>query len=401
MTPHLFKRASALGLIAVAALATVVHAQPAGPRLELWRSYAGVTWAAPQPHNDVDADSASAPIAGVHMDSRSRVFVSTPRLLSAKAPSTLSLLDTRYPDGPARLRAFPSVDGNAVAAAPAAHLRNVLGFHVDHRNGWLWALDMGFVAGEQEAPAGGQKLVVYDLRSGRVVKRIALDAVADRAGSFLNDVAVDEVRKIAYISDSGLRSAPRNQAGIIVAEFASGRVRRVLHQHRSVMPADGVSVVSHGEEVWPGNPLRLGINGIALSPDRQALYWAVTTGTTVFRIPTQALLSPALSDDARAAAVVAVGDIGGNSDGIVFGRDGHLYITDVTRNGIVQLNVRTGEAALVASSDDIFWPDTATLAPGGDIVFSASRLNGHFAGTVKAGSERYQLWRLRSPGPKR
>ncbi|MGN5478601.1 hypothetical protein ACTMU2_21060 [Cupriavidus basilensis] len=33
-----------------------------------------------------------------------------------------------------------------------------------------------------------------------------------------------------------------------------------------------VKVVSHGADVWPGNPLLIGINGIALSPDADTLY---------------------------------------------------------------------------------------------------------------------------------
>jgi len=99
---------------------------------------------------------------------------------------------------------------------------------VDRHNGWLWALDQGFVAGENEAPEGGQKIMVYALETGRLVKRIGLDTVADRKGSFLNDIVVDEARKVAYVSDSGLRSAPANQAGLIVVDFASGAVRRLL-----------------------------------------------------------------------------------------------------------------------------------------------------------------------------
>lgn len=380
----------------LAATAILASAQPhaAGPQLALWRNHSGVTWAAPAPTNQADEHSVQAPIAGVHMDGRGRVFVSTPRLVSAKAPATLSILDTRFRDGPARLRAFPSVKGNAVSGAPETHLRNVLGFHVDTRNDWLWALDMGFVAGESEAPVGGQKLVVYDLKQGDVVKVVALDGVADRHGSFLNDITVDERRRIAYISDSGLRSAPANQAGIIVVDLNSSRAQRVLHRHASVMPEPGASVTSHGETVWPGNPLVLGINGIALSPDARSLYWTVTTGTKVFSVPTDVLSSPGVSDAEREAKVREVGDVGGNTDGIVFGRDGHLYVTDVSRNGIVRLDVRTGEARLVASSEKVFWPDTATVDPKGRIVFTASHLNAHFAGNVKAGDERYQFWRI-------
>jgi sugar lactone lactonase YvrE len=86
---------------------------------------------------------------------------------------------------------------------PIKSLRNVLGFYVDRKNGWLWALDMGFVAGETESPVGAQKLMVLDLKSGSTIKSIPLDGVADRKASFLNDVVVDEKRRVAYISDSG------------------------------------------------------------------------------------------------------------------------------------------------------------------------------------------------------
>ena len=39
-----------------------------------------------------------------------------------------------------------------------------------------------------------------DLRycTARLVKRIGLDGTADRKGSFLNDIAVDEARKVAW-----------------------------------------------------------------------------------------------------------------------------------------------------------------------------------------------------------
>ncbi|RAN85530.1 hypothetical protein B5P41_34500, partial [Bacillus sp. SRB_28] len=116
--------------------------------------------------------SVNAPIAGIHFDAKGTAFVSTPRLMSAEAPATLSILDTQFQSGPARLTAFPSLQGNAVNSAVDKSLRNVLGFYVDRHNGWLWALDMGFVAGETESPVGAQKLMVLDLKSGRTVKSI-------------------------------------------------------------------------------------------------------------------------------------------------------------------------------------------------------------------------------------
>jgi len=391
-------RLAALTFTAFTAFTTVpVFADTAAQiPLERWRSYKGVSWEPSRQGVDPApfAGSVNAPIAGIHFDARGRAFVSTPRLVSADAPATLSLLDTNAQSGPARLSAFPSVDGNAVDAAPDTHLRNVLGFHIDRRNGWLWALDMGFVAGQAEAPVGAQKVMVYDLRTGRTVRRIALDGVADRKGSFLNDIVVDERRRIAYISDSGLRSAPGNQAGLIVVDFASGKARRVLDRHASLLPEPGAKVVSHGAEVWPGNPLTLGINGIALSPDAGTLYWAVTTGTHAYAVPTRLLRDERASAQMLSAAVRDLGDVGGNTDGIVTDAKGKLYITDVTRNGIVKYDPATGAMSLLAADEGVLWPDTPALLPNGDLVFTASHLNGHFAGAVKAGEERYDLWRL-------
>jgi sugar lactone lactonase YvrE len=146
--------------------------------------------------------------------------------------------------------------------------------------------------------------------------------------------------------------------------------------------------------VWPGKPLVLGVNGIALSPDGGTLYWTVTTGTHLHAMPTALLRDPRTSGAKLAAAVRDLGDVAGNTDGIVTDKAGDLYITDVTNNGIVRYDPRTGALALRASDDGVRWPDTPTIGPDGGVVFTASNLNGHFAGQVKAGAERYDLWRL-------
>lgn len=371
-----------------------------GHYLERWRSYAGVSWEAPRAGQNPAPfrNSVNAPIAGLHFDGAGRAFVSTPRVVAPDAPATLSILDTAASSGPARLTAFPSAEANSIAGDPATRLRNVLGFHVDRRNGWLWALDQGWVAGEAEAPPGAQKIMVFELRSGALVKTIGLDAAANRQTSFLNDIAVDERRRIAYVSDSGLRGAPSNSAAIIIADFASGKLRRVLDRHPAVMPEPGVKVMSHGEEVWPGKPLVLGVNGIALSPDARTLYWAVTTGHAVHALPTALLRDPGATPAALEAALRSLGRVG-NTDGIVTDAVGKLYITDVSRNGIAAYDPRSGKLSLLAADEGVHWPDTAAFTPDGVLVFTASQLNRHFAGQVKPGQERYELWRLRQrPG---
>ncbi|MGH6643863.1 MAG: L-dopachrome tautomerase-related protein, partial [Bradyrhizobium sp.] len=383
MSRHTYR----MSAIVMAALSFFANAASAADTLALehWRSYAGVSWEAPKNGENPPPFSASvnAPIAGIHFDAKGIAYVSTPRLVSAAAPATLSILDTRAETGPARLTAFPSRQGNVVDAAPERSLRNVLGFYVDRRNGWLWALDMGFVAGEAESPAGSQKVLVLDLKSGRTVKRIALDGVADRRASFLNDIVVDERRRVAYISDSGSRSAPNNKVGLIVVDFATGAARRVLDRDPSLQVEPGVKVISHGADVWPGNPLLIGINGIALSPDSRTLYWTVTTGTRARAIPTAVLRKAGSTEEQISASIQDLGAVGGNTDGIVTDAIGNLYITDVTRDGIVKYDPRTKAMSLIASDEDVHWPDTPAIQPGGDLIFTSSALNDHFAGSVQ------------------
>jgi hypothetical protein len=40
------------------------------------------------------------------------------------------------------------------------------------------------------------------------------------------------------------------------------------------------------------------------------------------------------------------------------------------------------------------WPDTATIEPDGNLIFTSSNLNQHLAGAVQPGDERFEFWRL-------
>ncbi|MCZ7171377.1 hypothetical protein NK326_23600, partial [Salmonella enterica] len=94
--------------------------------------------------------------------------------------------------------------------------------------------------------------------------------------------------------------------------------------------------------------------------------------------PTRLLRDQGASPESLAAAVRDLGEVGGNTDGIVTDAKGKLYITDVTRNGIVKYDPATGTMSLLAADEGVFWPDTPALLPNGDLVFTASHLNGHF-----------------------
>ncbi|MGN5478602.1 L-dopachrome tautomerase-related protein [Cupriavidus basilensis] len=111
-------------------------------------------------------------------------------------------------------------------------------------------------------------------------------------------------------------------------------------------------------------------------------------------MPTAILRQSGSTDAQIAEQIQDLGAVGGNTDGLVTDSKGHLYITDVTRNGIVKYDPKAKSMSLVASDEGVHWPDTPAIQPGGDLVFTSSSLNDHFAGSVKPGQERYELWRL-------
>ncbi|WP_407598216.1 L-dopachrome tautomerase-related protein [Enterobacter asburiae] len=111
-------------------------------------------------------------------------------------------------------------------------------------------------------------------------------------------------------------------------------------------------------------------------------------------VPTAILRQPASTDAQITEQIRDLGTVGSNTDGIVTDEKGNLYITDVTRSGIVRYDPNTLSMSLIAASEDAHWPDTPAIRPNGDLIFTSSSLNDHFAGAVKSGEECYDLWRL-------
>jgi sugar lactone lactonase YvrE len=333
----------------------------------------------------------------VKVDRSGRVFASVARILDPRVPATLNLVVTK--NGQSVLQPFPSWEAND-ASRPEG-LRSVLGFTIDSRNR-LWALDMGYTGGEPRATPDGQKVVVFDLDSGRELRRIALpDAVADPATSFLNDIALDERRQMAYISDSGSRAEGGAAGGIIVLDLKTGAARRVLD--RSPLTGDDPErpLQVNGEPAIPGVALKVGINGIALSPDGQHLYWSITTGDAVYSVETRHLRDGKLRDKDIARHVNGPIRIGGGSDGIAVGRDGGVYVTNVTLNRVQRIDPQTRTVATIAEGPEWIWPDTMAFDAEGALWVSTNHLNLAFSGRMdfdQAGPN-FRIMRIRLDAP--
>jgi sugar lactone lactonase YvrE len=329
-------------------------------------------------------------LAGVDIDRRGRMFVTTPRWLDARVPATLSEVIVK--DGAPVLRPFPSVQANRVGDRTA--FQSVLGVEIDSRDR-MWILDMGWIAGIDATSDGAQKLVVIDLASGRELARYEFpDAIANRATSFLNDLAVDEVRGIAYITDSGNRAGSPTASGIIVYDLASNSARRVLDRDPHVQDDPSRTLFVDGERVLPNGRLAVGINGIALSPDGERVFWSITTGDAIYDAPARLLRDPSASAAEIAASIHGPRRIGGGSDGMTADSKGRIYATSLSHDAVVVFEpTRAGETT-IAEGPDFAWSDSMTWDAQGRLYVSTNHLNRGFAGQLDFTKPNFRIFRI-------
>jgi sugar lactone lactonase YvrE len=341
----------------------------------------------------------AATLAGVDVDRKGNMYVTTPRWIDKRVPSTLSQVISV--NGKSVLLPFPNWESNAVGD-PAKNFQNVLGVEIDSKNR-MWLVDMGWVAGVDPTPDGAQKIVVLDLNTGAEIKRYAIpDTVANRKTQFLNDLVIDEKRELAFITDSGNRSGSPTASGIIIYDFKTNTARRVLDNHPSVQddPARELKVL--GERVLPGGRLAVGINGITLSADGSTLYWNVTTGDGIYSAKADVLLNPNATKAQIDAAISGPIRIGGGGDGLSSDAKGRVYLTNLTTGKVQYLNTKTKKITTIAEGAGMEWPDSLTWDTKGGLLFSSNWLNKAFAGQMNfdQSTPNFRVWRIQTDSTK-
>lgn len=304
-------------------------------------------------------------VTGVTLTPDGRIYVCFPRWTEDTAVSVAEVL----PGG--TLRPCPDAGWNAWRNArkdeldPARHWVCVQSVVADPQ-GKLWVLDPAAPAQDRVVP-GGPKLVQVDPATDRVLRTIAFGEDVAPQGSYLNDVRFSPDGAHAYITDSGARGA------LVVVDLATGSARRVLDGHPSTQPEKDVQVCADGEVLrrTDGRGVEFAADGIALSPDGQWLHWQAIKGRTLYRVPVDALHDAGLDDEAVAGRIERVGE-NGPADGLLFDRDGRLYVSAV-EDRAVKLR-EGGQLRTLLHDPALRWPDTFALGPDGTVYLTDSRI---------------------------
>lgn len=276
------------------------------------------------------------------------------------------------------LSAYPNWDMNQIGD-PAA-LQSVLGWEIDELNR-AWFLDQGHIEG-QPCIDGAQKIVCWDLTTHTLIDSIPIPhEIASYQASFLNDLVVDNANGFVYIADSGIFSDPL-EGGLIVYNMRTRQLRRVLHQHVSTQDVPGYWFEIAGKKIWKDRPMRTGADGIALSADREMLYWCALTARHLYAIPTAVLRDFGTSPEAVAAAVIDLGDKGTNTDGMGADNHGLIYYTMLEGKGIGIHDPADGAYQTFISDERMIWVDGMTFDNHGYLIFNSNRLHELFGGDL-------------------
>ena len=206
------------------------------------------------------------------------------------------------------------------------HFVSPLSLRADGK-GRLWVLDHGNYG---ESPS----LTAFDIESRELVHRFEMPSEVAGWGSMVNDFWIDAEREVAYIADT---SPFRFNPALIVYDIASGKARRLLEDHESVVAEDHHTVVQGRFLKAAGLPLKVAVDSIALSPDGETLVFGPMTGSRLFQVDAASLRDPRLTAEQLAARVTEVG-AKPSTDGIAADSAGNIYLTAIEDDAIWFMN---------------------------------------------------------------
>ncbi|PXW28480.1 L-dopachrome tautomerase-related protein [Paraburkholderia caballeronis] len=276
-------------------------------------------------------------LVGIGVSRTGRVFATAPASIKR---SRYSMVEVDLRTG--ALLPFPDSAWNTYRADRPGDQQwiSVQALWVDERDR-LWALDSSLPSVDQRTQP--PRLVEFDIPSGKLLRVYTFEGVATPKDS-LNDVRIDLKHGYAFISNAG------NQGGVVVTRLSDGKSRLVLAGDRSSV-SDPDQHLRFGDRIArkpDGGVLVLQTDGIALSPERDWLYYRPLTDHHYWRIPVDALIDESLSATALAQRKQYLGDYA-LTGGLLMGGDGVLYGGDLEHRTVVALTpvVRDGKPALV------------------------------------------------------
>jgi sugar lactone lactonase YvrE len=319
-------------------------------------------------------------VTGVAISKSGRVFINFPNWSDDHTISVAELVEGKP-------KPFPDEQWNQ-AGAPANHFICVQSVYVDESDS-LWILDPA-APRMQEIVRGGPKLVKVDLVKNEVVATIRFGAEVAPQKSYLNDVRVDMKTQTAFITDSGL-------GAIVVVDLRNGKARRLLEEDSSTKAEKDFKLQVFGRQLLDqtGKPPQISSDGLALDQLNGFLYYHALTAATLYRIKTADLQDRRLTRSQLSSRVEQVAQTPA-PDGMIFGANGKLYLTDVEHGAVRVFDPKEKKLDAVLQDDQLTWPDSMSWGPDGALYVTASQIQNmpRFNGGKSLRTTPYKLYKI-------
>jgi sugar lactone lactonase YvrE len=264
-------------------------------------------------------------LVGIGVASSGRVFATAPSSVKRSRYSVVEV-DTHTGD----LRPFPDTDWNRYDPNASGDQQwiSAQALWFDERD-HLWALDSSLPSVDQRRQP--PKIVQFDINTGKMLRSYSYENVVTPKDS-INDIRIDLKHGYAFISNAG------NQGGVVVTRLSDGKSRLLLAGDRSSV-SDPNQHLMFGDRIarkLDGGIVVLQTDGIAISPQRDWLYYRPLTDHHYWRIPTDALIDESLSPAALSQRVQYLGYYA-LTGGLIMTPDGVLYGGDLENRTVVAL----------------------------------------------------------------
>ena len=304
--------------------------------------------------------------AGIKLSKDGTIFCSFPRWFDDVIATF-----AKYNNITNNFEPWPSIEINQrYKTFDSSGLNSVLGFEIDNEDN-LYILDQGKIK-NNTALEGSIKLLKFS-KEGQLLKEYIFNSkIADPDNSFLNDIVIDQDKKIAYISDSGIArdgDISHYMPGIIVLDLENiTNIHRILSKHSSVKPDESFWLHIDNKPVKNKDPMLTGADGIALSCNGDTLFFCPLTGRMIYSILTKDIEKAIKSGDTENIKVYE-GFKKEASDGLLASSKGNLYMTGIETGSIyISKEIEQDLLRFDYKDFDLFegnistmWPDTLAI----------------------------------------
>ncbi len=261
---------------------------------------------------------------------------------------------------------------------------------VTDEKGFLWVVDAAGI-GLGKVYKKSNKVVKINLGNNKIERIYRFPESVAGENVYLNDIRIDNESGFAYMTNS-------NTGGIVVLNIKTGESKRVLSDSKTVISDTTYHFSPLGTELKKadGTLLKVNSDGIALTPDKDWLYYKPLSDNKLYRIKTAVLKDFKTSENILEKSVENLGDFT-TTDGMIFDKKGNLYVGDLEKNSIMKITPDLKMQTVIQDKEKLLWPDSYSISENGYLYISTSQIQfmPWFQGGKEVFKKPFRIYRIK------